>query len=78
MRATLYDSGSSARREVDISLLPTGSLQVRDERDVRSWLLNDLQVADRIAGCPAILQLPGGEAGKAGRSRGRFVQDFGT
>jgi Zn-dependent protease with chaperone function len=61
VRATLYDSGSSARREVDISLLPTGSLQVRDERDVRSWLLNDLQVADRIAGCPAILQLPGGE-----------------
>jgi len=61
VRATLYDSGSSARREVQVSLQATGNLQVRDEQDVRSWLLADLQVADRIAGCPAILQLPGGE-----------------
>lgn len=39
---------------------PPGNLQVRDGRDIRSWLLADLSVEPRIAGVPAVVALPDG------------------
>ncbi|UCG74325.1 MAG: M48 family metallopeptidase [Chromatiales bacterium] len=60
MRGLLYSSDSSARREVDVAVLPTGNLQVRDGRDVQSWLLADLTIEPRLAGVPAVVMLPEG------------------
>lgn len=60
MRGLLYASNSSARREVEVAVLPTGNLQVRDGRDVQSWLLADVTVEPRLAGVPAVVALPGG------------------
>ncbi|MGI9330334.1 MAG: M48 family metallopeptidase [Gammaproteobacteria bacterium] len=61
MKALIYEAASSARHEVEVSLLATGSLQLRDGRDIRSWLLSDLQVDERLAGRPAVITMPGGE-----------------
>lgn len=60
MRGLLYASNSSARREVEVALLPTGNLQVRADRDIYSWLLADVTVEPRLAGVPAVVVLPDG------------------
>ncbi|RMF94661.1 MAG: peptidase M48 Ste24p [Gammaproteobacteria bacterium] len=58
MRARLYAADSSASREVELQLLPGGRLQVAG---VGSWPLEQLEIAARIPGCAAVVELPAGQ-----------------
>lgn len=60
MRGTLFASDSSASRPVEVRLLPGGALQIMDEAGQQQWPLKDLRVADRLPGCPAVVELADG------------------